>query len=567
MATKSRSKTNSSNTRSKAKVVSNSKSRSSSSWLQNKWTAPLVVLAVVVIGVVTLSLSRAAALTGPITGIANKCLDNNAAQVANGNKIQLYTCNGTAAQKWTLPGDGTLRVQGFCLDVKAAGKTQGTLVQLYQCNGTVAQQWKSRSDGSIINPNSGMCLDDKYAGTANGNTIWIWPCNGTAAQKWTLPKADISKPAAPAELKVSSSGTTATLNWTASASSDVTKYIILRNSQTLATVSDSVTTYADTNLTAGTSYKYQVMAVNSSGLSSDPSPSATITIASNPTPTPTPTTGTPVGKTLYVSPSYANAGRPAALSSQAIAEWYGDWTPTPASGVKSVVDGASAKGQVAQLVAYNIPHRDCGSYSAGGAKDAATYKTWIRNFASGIGQREAIVILEPDALAQMDCLGTNDQNERLSLLTDAINVFKDQTKAYVYLDAGTSAWIGADDMASRLTRAGVANARGFSLNVSNFQTNASSTSYGNTVSSKIGNKPFVIDTSRNGQGPTADNQWCNPPGRGLGKKPTTNTGVSKVDAYLWIKRAGESDGTCNGGPSAGQWFESYAQMLISNAVY
>jgi len=77
----------------------------------------------------------------------------------------------------------------------------------------------------------------------------------------------------------------------------------------------------------------------------------------------------------------------------------------------------------------------------------------------------------------------------------------------------------------------------------------------------------VIDTSRNGRGPTADNQWCNPPGRGLGKKPTTSTGVTNVDAYLWIKRAGESDGNCNGGPAAGQWFESYAQMLIQNAVY
>ena len=167
----------------------------------------------------------------------------------------------------------------------------------------------------------------------------------------------------------------------------------------------------------------------------------------------------------------------------------------------------------------------------------------------------------------MDCLGGSDQSERLSLITDAVNVFKNQTKAYVYIDAGTSAWIGADDMASRLSRANVANARGFSLNVSNFQTNASSISYGNTVSGKVGSKPYVIDTSRNGQGPTSDNQWCNPPGRGLGKKPTTSSGQTNVDALLWIKRPGESDGNCNGGPSAGQWFESYAQMLISNAVY
>ena len=481
MATKSRTKTSSrSRTTSKAKVVTNKKS-GSSSLFQSKWTGALIALVVVVIGAVTLTLTRAASVTGPITSgvAANKCLDNSAARVADGNKIQLYDCNGTKAQSWTLPGDGTIQVQGYCLDVKGASKNPKTLVQLYHCNGTVAQKWSVKSDGSIVNPNSGLCLDDQYRGTANGTIIWMWECNGTVAQKWTVPK--VSTP--------------------------------------------------------------------------------------TPTPTPTPSAGSPVGKALYVSPSYAKAGRPAALSSQAIAEWYGDWTPTPAGAIKTVVDGAAAKGQLAQLVAYNIPHRDCGSYSAGGAKDAATYKSWIRNFASGIGQREAIVILEPDALGQLYCLNTGDQNERMTLMADAVNVLTTQTKAYVYIDAAHSAWggISIDEWASRLNKSGLAKARGFSTNVSNFQTTANETAFGNKISAKTA-KPFVIDTSRNGQGPIG-NEWCNPAGRGLGKKPTTSTGVTNVDAYLWIKRAGESDGTCNGGPGAGQWFESYAQMLIRNAKY
>lgn len=566
MATKS-SKTSSS--RSKAKVVSNGKSSGVTSWLQNKWTAPLVVLAVVFVGAVTLTLSRADTLTGPVTGIAKKCLDNSAARVANGNKIQLYHCNGTAAQKWTFPGDGTMRVQGFCLDVKGASKAKGTVVQLYQCNGTVAQQWKAQSNGSIINPNSGMCLDDKYANTSDGNQIWIWPCNGTAAQKWTLPKANATKPAAPANLSGKANGTAITLNWTASSSKDVTKYIILRNSQTLATVGGGTTTYTDAGLTAGSSYKYQVMATNSSGLNSDPSATITVTVpggSTTPTPPTPPTTGkSPVGKPLYVSPSYANAGRPGALSSQPIAEWFGDWTPNPTGPVKAVVDGAAAKGQLAQLVAYNITKRDCeGGYSAGGAKSAAEYKNWIRQFASGIGQREAIVILEPDALAHAKCL----DNERYDLFTDAVNVLTSQTKAYVYLDAAHSAWggISDDEWMNRLNKANIAKAHGFSTNVSNFQTSANEIAYGNRISAKVGGKPFVIDTSRNGQGPKGG-EWCNPLGRGLGKKPTTSTGTNKLDAYLWIKRAGESDGTCNGGPAAGQWFEAYAQMLISNAKY
>jgi len=492
MAKKTSSNSKKPKTQSRAKVVTNSKS--SGAWAGKRWAQALVVVAVMTLGAATLLLVRAASATGPITGIGGKCLDNAAAKVADGNKIQLYSCNGTKAQQWTNPGDGTLHVQGYCLDVKAAGKAVGTLVQLYHCNGTVAQQWKiNTSTQTVVNPNSGLCLDDKAASTANGTTIWMYTCNGTNAQKWTVPVATSTGDG--------SGGSTGGGTGTGTGSGSGT------------------------------------------------------------------TTATPVGQGLYVSPSYANAGRPAALASQPIAEWYGDWTPTPKNSVNTLVSNATSQKKLAQIVAYDIPHRDCGSYSAGGAKDAATYKTWIRDIAAGIGNREAIVILEPDALAQMDCLGSGDQNERVSLISDAVNVFKAQTKAYVYVDAGTSAWIGADDMASRLSRSNVANARGFALNVSNFQTNASSTSYGNTVSSKVGNKPYAIDTSRNGRGPTSDNQWCNPPGRGLGKKPTTSTGVTNVDAYLWIKRAGESDGTCNGGPAAGQWFESYAQMLIQNAVY
>lgn len=552
--------------RSNAKVVNNK--NVGMTWVGKRWIGSFAALAVMVVGITTLMLSHAASVTGPITGIGNKCLDNSAAKVADGNKIQLWQCNGTVAQAWTLPGDGTIRVQGYCLDVQAAGKASKTLVQLYHCNGTVAQQWKVNKDAkTVINPNSGMCLDDQYAKTDNGNQVWIYTCNGTDAQKWNVPTISTPKPAAPTSLKGSVVNTSVTLNWTASNSTGIANYKVLRDGQVIATLGATITTYADSNVTSGQTYSYQVQAVNSGGTTSDLSNTVSVKYTAPSTPTPPSSTNNPRGKALYVSPSYANAGRPAALSSQPIAEWYGDWTPTPGGAVKAQVDSATSKGQLAQLVAYNVPHRDCGSYSAGGAKDAATYKAWIRNFASGIGNREAIVVLEPDALAQMDCLGAGDQNERLSLISDAVNVFKDQTKAYVYVDAGTSAWINATDMASRLNRANIANARGFSLNVSNFQTNDSSMGYGNTVASKVGGKPYVIDTSRNGQGPTADNQWCNPAGRGLGKKPTTTTNQTNVDAYLWIKRAGESDGNCNGGPGAGQWFESYAQMLIKNARY
>jgi endoglucanase len=617
----------------KTKVVSNTNSNLALTWIRKKPIMTLVIFLIVIIGVVTLILTYAASAAGPVKGLGGKCLDNSAAKAVNGNKIQLWTCNDTVAQNWTLPGDGTMRVQGYCLDVKAGGRAAGTLVQLFACNNTGAQQWAIQQNGTISNPQSGLCLDVQAAKTADGTPIQIWPCADIAAQKWTVPVAasgdkvestivglagkcldnDGSNNKNGNRVQIYDCNNTGAQKW--SLPTDGT--IRMAEKFCLDTVNASTKPSTPIQLyqcNGSASQKWQVKAdrtiINpATGLCLDvmwgkpesgtgiqvwncngsgaqkwavssispqepvpnptpvpvPTPTPQPTPTPVPTPTPAPVTDGPRGKALYVSPSYANAGRPAALSTQPISEWYGDWVPNPQGPVKSVVDGASAKGQLAQIVAYNIPHRDCGNYSAGGAKDGATYMTWIRNMAAGIGQREAIVILEPDALPQMYCLSVADQNERIALLSDALMVFKTQTKAYVYVDAGTSAWIGVDEMANYLNRVNLANARGFSLNVSNFQTNTNSIAYGDKVSAKVGNKPYVIDTSRNGRGP--GNDWCNPPGRGLGKKSTTTTGQAKVDAFLWIKRAGESDGNCNGAPAAGQWYQSYAEMLINNAVY
>ena len=211
--------------------------------------------------------------------------------------------------------------------------------------------------------------------------------------------------------------------------------------------------------------------------------------------------------------------------------------------------------------------------------------------------------------------------------------------ALVYLDAGHSAWHSVGDMAQRLDQAGVRDVQGFSLNVSNYQATPQLRSYATWVSkclyyannpadggSHLGrygdcasqyypaspddfstwplsdawyaehvdqaaNPPSgpgdlahaVLDTSRNGRGPwtpTAgypDPQtWCNPPGRGLGARPTARTGDPLIDAYLWIKTPGQSDGQCNRGiagsttdpewgdrqdPAAGAWFPRQALQL------
>jgi chitinase len=124
--------------------------------------------------------------TGPITGYEGLCLDDRSASTADFNPIQVYTCNGTNAQNWTVNSNGTLTVLGDCLDVAGAGTANGTLVDLYPCNGTGAQSWAHQSNGELVNTSSGKCLDDTGYG-GSGTQVQIWSCTGTANQQWDLP--------------------------------------------------------------------------------------------------------------------------------------------------------------------------------------------------------------------------------------------------------------------------------------------------------------------------------------------------------------------------------------------
>jgi hypothetical protein len=137
-----------------------------------------------------------AATTGPITGYEGLCLDDRSAATTNGNPIQVYTCNGSTAQQWTVAAGNTLQVLGMCLDVAAAGTANGTLVNLYTCNGTVAQVWQPQSNGELINPNSGKCLDDTGFGGA-GTQVQIWACADSSNQQWTLPSGGGTPTGAP----------------------------------------------------------------------------------------------------------------------------------------------------------------------------------------------------------------------------------------------------------------------------------------------------------------------------------------------------------------------------------
>jgi endoglucanase len=411
---------------------------------------------------------------------------------------------------------------------------------------------------------------------------------------------------------------------------------------------------------------------------------AAVTPATAATPGPTP----PLvpGAQLFVDPASTTVQAAATLTGDAkddalllaqfpTATWFTKGTPSQVeASARATVQAAQSRGAVPVLVAYYLPNRDCGQYSAGGAQSTAQYEAWIDGLARGIGQAPAAVILEPDGLGLIpnyvsridgssNCsIPGVDPANRFVELNYAVDKLKASSHTAVYLDATHTGWQNVGESAQRLLMAGVQRANGFFLNASNYQLTANQVAYGRWVSSCIAlaerdsaadptaydfggqcgnqywnggpatswngtgmdttqswrNEPFsgnaadlawntvgidsryanalgtttptthfVIDTSRNGQGPWTgggaypDRQdWCNPPGRGLGVAPTTSTGNPLVDAFLWIKVPGESDGQCTRGtggstdpewggvadPAAGAWFAAQADELIRLAV-
>jgi endoglucanase len=354
-----------------------------------------------------------------------------------------------------------------------------------------------------------------------------------------------------------------------------------------------------------------------------------------------------------------------AMTNQSHAVWFTGGTPAEVTRrVNETVNAAFGQHAVPVLVAYDLPFRDCGQYSAGGALNTTDYLAWIDGFARGIGSNKAVVLLEPDSLGiipyntdingnaewcRPDLSGTGltqqtANDARYAQINGAITRLEQQPNVSLYLDGTHSAWLSVGDIAQRLVKAGVAHAQGFFLNVSNYQFTQNSVQYGTWISDCIasgayagcanqywnggpdgtaiasllgawngvalsnygvwsdtatdpavntsginarfstpGTTHFVIDTSRNGLGPWKPiasypdaQDWCNPPGRGLGVVPTTDTGNALVDAFLWAKVPGESDGSCNRGvpgsttdpewggivdPAAGAWFAQQALQL------
>ncbi|MEV1066924.1 glycoside hydrolase family 6 protein [Streptomyces sp. NPDC050263] len=287
-----------------------------------------------------------------------------------------------------------------------------------------------------------------------------------------------------------------------------------------------------------------------------------------------------------------------AIADHNTVKWYGDWdadgngaTAIEAE-VSDYVGAAAAQGRLPVLVAYDIPGRDCGGASSGGAGSPELYKAWMSKFARGIGGRPAIVVLEPDAVAQAadDACMQGGAEARFDMLWYANQRLREQGGfVRTYLDAGNAAWtlgdtttgaqgIGLAKMAELLNRSGAALAGGVSVNVSNFDSTAVSNDYAGRLAARLQadfgvTVRWVVDTSRNGNGgyviPGAPSSghvgFCNPAGRRLGA--TSRAGEGGAEYLLWIKNPGDSDGDdpahCpTGSPSAGRFSPELAEALI-----
>lgn len=361
---------------------------------------------------------------------------------------------------------------------------------------------------------------------------------------------------------------------------------------------------------------------------------------------------------LLKSKKLVNAARITAMALTPQAVWLTGGTPTDVQkSVKKAMAEAALERRVPVLVAYNVPFRDCSSYSAGGAADTASYEAWIDGFAAGIGKGNAVVILEPDGLGIIPWYNPfasretwlTDPNvlescqpaaadpataasDRFAIMNYAVGKFKANAGTKVYLDGTHSGWLGAGDAADRLLQAGVLQSDGFFLNISNYQPMPQLEKYAHWIAECIwfadpnsgswgaghaeycgsqyypatasdfstwsatdawyagnvenqswvpypgdaGLKHYVIDTSRNGNGPLDASQyappskynqppdviaaltngsWCNPPGAGLGLRPKAIPDATQalLDAYLWVKIPGGSDGTCDAAGGARAW--------------
>jgi endoglucanase len=253
------------------------------------------------------------------------------------------------------------------------------------------------------------------------------------------------------------------------------------------------------------------------------------------------------------------------------AVWVGRFTsPNFHVKVRRIFASASQQGAIPILTVLRAQSTGCSaSYDGGGTVEDARTRAWYDDLARAIGNDRVVIAFEPDSLGTIDCHARSRRAARYRLLRYGVDALSRNPNATIYIEAGASDWEGASRMAKKLRKVGIAKVRGFMLNATHYDWTRANVAYGLKLSRLVGGKHFVINTAENGRGPIHKRLpngrrltvWCNPPNRGLGPPPTTNTSNPRADAYLWINRPGYAQ-SCQHRPIA--W---YLPRALSYAKY
>ena len=276
------------------------------------------------------------------------------------------------------------------------------------------------------------------------------------------------------------------------------------------------------------------------------------------------------------------AGLIQAIADQPFTDRFGAWNGgSPAGSVFQFLRNADVQdpASVPTLATYWIVNGQC---ARGGTADSprriAAYERFINGLSAGIGNFRAVVFLEMDSLITTPCLHGGALAARMTEMRYAIATLEQNPHVVVYVDAGAGDALSYTTAARLLTREGIHEAQGFFLNSTHFDWTTSEIAYGQKLARALGGVHFVVSTSDNGQGPLrpkdrvhhGNEVLCAPPGRGLGPRPTSDTGYAFADAFAWIALPGKSGGSCGPGvkaPPTGAFRPANAVGLVRHANY
>ena len=256
--------------------------------------------------------------------------------------------------------------------------------------------------------------------------------------------------------------------------------------------------------------------------------------------------------------------------------WVTDRDANAFNNVKNALDNCNGLTNI--FILYGLTNKDCeaGFSSAGTNKNSQDYINYVKHLKSIVGNNEVIYIIEPDAIALSIDNKCGIQNNYLDNIKEAINILSENNNSKIYLDIGYWVIVYSEEEVKKviniINKIDTNNKlRGISLNLSNYRKNdemINACKRFKQISGK--NYNCIIDTSRNWNGPSSDNQWCNLISGGIGELPMQNP-TDSIDYYLWLKPQSELDGPCIGfsnsyqvNKNAGEFDLNYLLKLWEN---